>query len=181
MTPEILRAHRKDVEEVRIFYFPASQTGFSRSFGWEILAAILFPSAALSSSPCVYSPSIVGTEKRTLLRSSPILTPQAPLTTNMHCRGIYKYSHNNKLLIFTCSFKKKSTIIFVEVVALVSEMLHFPLRKAKNKFPHICRIFLAIHYLHYPPCLLSEQMHKTVFFSPLKSVACLLQSVHLQT
>lgn len=105
MTPEILRAHRKDVKEVHIFYFPASQTGFSRSFGGEIPAAILFPSAALSSSPCVYSRSIVGTEKRTLLRSSHILTPQAPLTTNMHCRG--KYSHNNKLLIFTCSFKKK--------------------------------------------------------------------------
>lgn len=107
MTPEILRAHRKVVKEVRIFYFPASQTGFSRSFSGEIPAAILFPSAALSSSPCVYSRSIVGTEKRTLLRSSPILTPQAPLTTNMHCRGKYKYSHNNKLLIFTCSFKKK--------------------------------------------------------------------------
>lgn len=149
MTPEILRAHRKDVKEVRIFYFPASQTGFSRSFGGEIPAAILFPSAALSLSPCVYSRSIVGSEKRTLLRSSPILTPQAPLTTNMHCRGKYKYSHNNKLLIFTCSFKKKeSTMIFVEVVALVSEMcmwkkLHFPLRKAKNKFPHTCRIFFS--------------------------------------
>lgn len=141
MTPEILRAHRKVVKEVRIFYFPASQTGFSRSFSGEIPAAILFPSAALSSSPCVYSRSIVGTEKRTLLRSSPILTPQAPLTTNMYCRGKYKYSHNNKLLIFTCSFKKKkvnydicwgSCTCFRNVHV---KKVKFSLKKSKKQIP----------------------------------------------
>lgn len=57
---------------------------FSRSFGGEIPAAILFLSAALSVSPCVRSLSIVGAEERTLLRSSPILRPQAPLTLNAH-------------------------------------------------------------------------------------------------
>jgi len=58
---------------------------FSRSFGGEIPAAILFPSVAVSASPCVHGPSIVGVAERTLLRSSPILRPQASLTPNMHC------------------------------------------------------------------------------------------------
>lgn len=71
------------------------QAMFSRSFGGEIPAAILFPSAALSASPCVHSPSTVGAEERTLLRSSPILRLQAPLTPNMHC--------NKKISTTTCS------------------------------------------------------------------------------
>lgn len=65
------------------------QAMFSRSFGGEIPAAILFPSAALSVSPCVHSPSIVGAEERTPLRSSPILRLQAPLTPNIHCKKKY--------------------------------------------------------------------------------------------
>lgn len=63
-------------------HYPTSRAGgmFSRSFGGEIPAAILFPSAALSASPCVHSLPIVGAEERTPLRSPPILRPQAPVT-----------------------------------------------------------------------------------------------------
>lgn len=56
------------------------QAMFSMSFAGEIPLAILFPSAALSLSPCVHRRSIVRAEERTPLRSSPILRLQAPLT-----------------------------------------------------------------------------------------------------
>ena len=88
------------------------QAMFSMSFAGEIPLAILFPSAALSMSPCVHRRSIVGAEERTPLRSSPILRLQAPLTPRQALQKKKKEKKKDidlsKSFTPTCAFEVKN-------------------------------------------------------------------------
>lgn len=175
---------------------------FSRSFGGEIPLAILFPSAALSLSPCVHSASIVGAEERTPLRSSPILRLQAPLTPQhalqkqISALSSHSPPHADlKLKIWS----------FNQAIRLASKMSSW----------YLIEINISIAFAHAllfettpPPmcepacydttnlinksaqsspnrpiwCLLTEQL-QNCFFPPFKCVVrcCLFKAVHLQT
>lgn len=151
----------------------------SWSFGGEIPAAVLFPSSALSMSTCVHSPSKVGAEERTPLRSSPRLGAQAPLTHNSHCK---KYIDNNKSLPQV----SLSPLVYWQILHLLRIYDAFFLNGMKkiNKLLNhnlLCKSTLNLTTQHVICCLNRCRKGPFLQSNVQYDVGAVFKSVHLHT